>query len=200
MFYLFLERLYSFLGFFEHFFDSSLSPVVELGQQINIGISAVRPFDVPLLNTRVLLSRGATLTWAHQELLNNKDIFIPHISTVCLGSLFIFLQGFEYRVAPFSLSEGIFGTTFFVSTGFHGLHVIIGTVFMFVVLLRLLRRTRRAWHHVSFELMAWYWHFVDVVWLFLYIFVYYWNFYFLSLNKTLYFGYKNYWIVVFINF
>nr|AOW68760.1 cytochrome c oxidase subunit III [Plectus aquatilis] len=166
-----------FFGFFWSFFDSSLVPNHELGMQWGpVGVSAINPFDVPLLNTAVLLSSGVTATWAHHSLLNNKDALMPMLFTIGLGGYFTFLQWFEYSVASFTVSDSVFGTTFFVATGFHGLHVLIGTVFLIVTTIRMVKYHFNFLHHVGFEMCLWYWHFVDVVWLFLYVFVYWWAF------------------------
>ena len=94
------------------------------------------------------------------------------IITVALGVYFTILQGYEYYEASFSFAEGVYGSTFFIATGFHGLHVIVGTLFLLVCLLRHLKGEFRGSHHFGFEAAAWYWHFVDVVWLFLYLALY----------------------------
>jgi cytochrome c oxidase subunit 3 len=167
-----------FLAFFWAFFHSSLSPTVEIGSTWPpVGIIAFSPFEVPLLNTIILLSSGATITLAHYFLLlNNRSLdLMSFAGTVGLAILFTLLQAFEYFEAPFSISEGIYGSTFFMATGFHGFHVIIGTIFITVSLFRFMNYHFTASHHFGFEAAAWYWHFVDVVWLFLYICVYFWG-------------------------
>ena len=129
------------------------------------GISAINPFDVPLLNTSILLSSGATITWAHIALIENRwlESQLSISVTVVLGFYFSYLQVLEYKCAAFSLSDGIYGRTFYVTTGFHGLHVLIGTLFIAVMAYRNLYHHFRCGHHFGFEASAWYWHFVDVI-------------------------------------
>lgn len=135
-------------------------------------------WGVPALNTLILLSSGGTVTWAHWGLLanNRTQLIIGLLATVALGFSFVILQGFEYHEAytqmGLTLGSGIYGTTFFMLTGFHGLHVTIGAIMLTVMLLRSLSGHFSADHHFAFEAAAWYWHFVDVVWLGLFIFVY----------------------------
>nr|YP_010564480.1 cytochrome c oxidase subunit III [Pisidia serratifrons]UZA47096.1 cytochrome c oxidase subunit 3 [Pisidia serratifrons] len=167
-----------FFSFFWAFFHSSLSPTMEIGLNWPPkSVESFNPFQIPLLNTIILLSSGATVTWAHHSIMENKhseaiqSLFI----TVILGFYFSALQAFEYIEAPFSISDSVYGTTFFVATGFHGLHVIIGTSFLLMCLYRLWMCHFSSNHHFGFEAAAWYWHFVDVVWLFLYIFIYWWG-------------------------
>nr|APS87251.1 cytochrome c oxidase subunit 3 [Cambaroides schrenckii] len=167
-----------FFSFFWAFFHSSLSPVVEVG---NLwppkGIQPFNPFGIPLLNTTILLSSGATVTWAHHAILssNHLEALQSLMLTVGLGLYFTGLQAFEYMEASFSIADSIYGSTFFVATGFHGLHVIIGSSFLSVCLYRLYKCHFSSSHHFGFEAAAWYWHFVDVVWLFLYVFIYWWG-------------------------
>ncbi len=135
-------------------------------------------WGIPALNTLILLSSGATVTWAHWGLLANNRIQLIKglIATVALGFSFVLFQAYEYHEAysemGLTLGTGIYGSTFFMLTGFHGLHVTIGAIFLTVVLFRSLRGHFSAKHHFAFEAAAWYWHFVDVVWLGLFIFVY----------------------------
>lgn len=135
-------------------------------------------WGVPALNTLILLSSGGTVTWAHWGLLKNdrQQLIRGLIATVALGFLFVILQGFEYHEAytemGLTLGTGIYGSTFFMLTGFHGLHVTIGAIILTVVLLRSIRGHFSPENHFAFEAAAWYWHFVDVVWLGLFIFVY----------------------------
>ena len=173
-----ISEVFFFLSFFWAFFHRSLRPRVELGLNWPpAGIKAFNPLTVPLLNTNVLLSSGVTVTWAHHRLLNfdhkrRKELLE---NTVLLGIYFTMLQAYEYWEAPFSLSDSVFGSTFFIATGFHGLHVIVGTLFLAVSLVRLSSGKFRVNHHFGLEAAAWYWHFVDVVWLFLFVVVYYWR-------------------------
>lgn len=132
---------------------------------------------LPLVNTLLLLSSGVTVTWAHHAMKhNNRQHLIWGLSaTVALGVIFLICQGIEYAHAydiNLTLGSGIYGSTFFMLTGFHGMHVLLGTIILFVVLLRSMRGHFTAKNHFAFEAAAWYWHFVDVVWVFLFLFVY----------------------------
>nr|YP_010960774.1 cytochrome c oxidase subunit III [Lethasterias fusca]WNH38665.1 cytochrome c oxidase subunit III [Lethasterias fusca] len=167
-----------FFAFFWAFFHSSLAPTVELGVSWPpTGITPINPFLIPLLNTAVLLSSGVTVTWAHHSILSgNRAEAIQSLSlTVILGAYFTALQAWEYYDSPFTIADSVYGSTFFVATGFHGLHVLIGTAFLTVCLLRLSSYHFSNHHHFGFEAASWYWHFVDVVWLFLYICIYWWG-------------------------
>nr|QKN98952.1 cytochrome c oxidase subunit III [Henricia pachyderma] len=167
-----------FFAFFWAFFHSSLAPTAELGVSWPpTGINPINPFLVPLLNTAVLLSSGVTVTWAHHSILsNNRNEAIQSLLlTVLLGIYFTALQAWEYVDSPFTIADSVYGSTFFVATGFHGFHVLIGTTFLFICLGRLITFHFSARHHFGFEAAAWYWHFVDVVWLFLYICIYWWG-------------------------
>ena len=138
------------------------------------GIETVDPLQIPLLNTLVLLLSGTTVTWAHHALItgDRKGAQSGLALTIILGLVFSALQLYEYSHSTFSLTENIYSSVFFLATGFHGLHVVIGTLFLFVCLLRLLRGDFSPEKHFGFEAAAWYWHFVDVVWLFLFAFIY----------------------------
>nr|QYK19556.1 cytochrome c oxidase subunit III [Pelvicachromis pulcher] len=167
-----------FMGFFWAFYHSSLTPAHELGAHWPpTGIHPLNPFEVPLLNTAVLLASGVSVTWAHHSITagRREDAAQALALTVCLGLYFTLLQTMEYYEAPFTIADGAYGSTFFVATGFHGLHVIIGTTFLAICLLRQAYHHFTTSHHFGFEAAAWYWHFVDVVWLFLYISIYWWG-------------------------
>uniref|UniRef100_UPI0031F38044 cytochrome c oxidase subunit III n=1 Tax=Heptathela kimurai TaxID=88333 RepID=UPI0031F38044 len=167
-----------FMSFFWAFFHSSLSPTVEMGAHWPpSGIIPFNPFQIPLLNTAILLSSGVTVTWCHQSLLSNKNnmSFRSLLITYILGIYFTLLQAWEYYQASFSISDSVYGTTFFVATGFHGLHVLVGSTFLLICLLRIKSSHLSPLHHFGFEAAAWYWHFVDVVWLFLFTFIYWWG-------------------------
>uniref|UniRef100_UPI003002BB0A cytochrome c oxidase subunit III n=1 Tax=Limassolla fasciata TaxID=3019671 RepID=UPI003002BB0A len=167
-----------FLSFFWAFFHSSLSPSMEIGLKWPpMGIISFNPMNIPLLNTMILLSSGITITWAHNAIINNNhsQSMQSMILTVILGMYFSMLQLYEYIEAPFSIADSVYGATFFLATGFHGLHVIIGTIFIAISMLRILNLHFSCKHHVGFEASAWYWHFVDVVWLFLYVSIYWWG-------------------------
>lgn len=176
-----------FAAFFWRFFHSSFTPVAELGNNWPpVGIISFNPFQVPLLNTCVLLRRGATVTWAHHILLGGGRVVVPLVFTCILGVYFSFLQGAEYYIASFSIRDRVYGSVFFIATGFHGIHVLVGTIFLIICFFRLLKNQFTEWNHLGFELAIWYWHFVDVVWLFLFSCIYWWgcstNFFSLKLN------------------
>nr|APX40361.1 cytochrome c oxidase subunit 3 [Stylosomus ilicicola] len=167
-----------FASFFWGFFHSSLSPTIEIGMNWPPkGITPFNPLEIPLLNTLILLTSGLTVTWAHHSIMENnfKKSFQGLLMTIILGIYFTILQGYEYIEAPFTISDSIYGASFFMATGFHGIHVIIGTTFLSVCLMRLYMNHFSNIHHFGFEAAAWYWHFVDVVWLFLYISIYWWG-------------------------
>ena len=185
------SEVFFFLAFFWAFFHSSLHPTLELG---NVwppaGITPINPLEVPLLNTIILLSRGCSITWAHMAVIEENwiECTIRIYVTVVLGFYFTIVQAAEYIFSTFTMSDGAYGSTFFVATGFHGLHVIIGTTFIAVILYRHLFYHFNKEHHFGFEARAWYWHFVDVVWLFLFLCIYWWGFdaaYFCKLYKLL---------------
>jgi cytochrome c oxidase subunit 3 len=141
------------------------------------GVELFDPFHLPLFNTLILLTSGTTVTWAHHALLHRdkKGLVWGLAITIALGILFSFVQVLEYSEAGFSYSGNLYGATFFMSTGFHGFHVLIGTIFLIVCLVRAMRDEFTPEHHLGFEFAAWYWHFVDVVWLFLFASVYVWG-------------------------
>nr|DBA44223.1 TPA_asm: cytochrome c oxidase subunit III [Cyathermia naticoides] len=167
-----------FFAFFWAYFHSSLAPTLEIGAcWPPVGITALNPFDVPLLNTAVLLASGVTVTWAHHALMESDRTSAIQglLFTVMLGGYFSYLQAGEYYETSFSISDGAYGSIFFVATGFHGLHVMIGSMFLTVCLIRAWSYHFSSNHHFGFEAAAWYWHFVDVVWLFLYLSIYWWG-------------------------
>lgn len=167
-----------FFAFFWAFFHRSLAPTPELGcRWPPTGIEPINPFSVPLLNTAVLLASGVTVTWAHHRLIegNREATLQALLLTVLLGAYFTALQASEYVEAPFTIADSVYGSTFFVATGFHGLHVLIGSTFLAVCLARTALHHFSTGHHFGFEAAAWYWHFVDVVWIFLYLCIYWWG-------------------------
>lgn len=173
-----ISEIFFFLAFFWAFFHASLSPRIELG--INWPPKGIEPFDpmqIPLLNTLILLTSGLTVTWTHYRVLDNNyyQSLKGLLFTVLLGFSFSVLQIFEYLEAPFTIADRVYGSTFFITTGLHGLHVIIGSIFLFVCLIRLYLNHFTSIHHFGLEAAAWYWHFVDVVWLFLYVSIYWWG-------------------------
>lgn len=180
-----LSEVFFFSGFFWAFYHSSLAPTPELGGYWPpAGITPLNPIEVPLLNTSVLLASGVSITWAHHSLIEGNRIHIIQalLITILLGLYFTLLQASEYYETPFTISDGVYGSTFFIATGFHGLHVIIGSTFLIVCFLRQLNYHFTSNHHFGFEAAAWYWHFVDVVWLFLYVSIYWWGSYSFSIN------------------
>nr|YP_003934392.1 cytochrome c oxidase subunit III [Eualetes tulipa]ADI79401.1 cytochrome c oxidase subunit 3 [Eualetes tulipa] len=168
-----------FFAFFWAYFHSSLAPSVDIGCcWPPAGIVPLNPLKVPLLNTCVLLTSGLTVTWAHHSLIEgDRDGSVQGLLfTVLLGMYFTFLQAGEYYETSFTIADSVYGSTFFVATGFHGLHVLIGSVFLLVCLVRAYMYHFSTGHHFGFEAAAWYWHFVDVVWLFLYMSIYWWGY------------------------
>nr|AXS65130.1 cytochrome c oxidase subunit 3 [Cucujoidea sp. 19 KM-2017] len=172
------SEIFFFLSFFWAFFHSSLTPSVEIGLNWPPkGILTFNPIQIPLLNTLILLTSGLTVTWAHHSLMENNFNQMQQslLLTVILGIYFTILQAYEYIESSFTISDSIFGSSFFMATGFHGIHVIIGSTFLLICLIRHLKNHFSPIHHFGFESAAWYWHFVDVVWLFLYISIYWWG-------------------------
>lgn len=167
-----------FAAIFWAFFHSALTPTIELGAQWPpLGVQPINPFELPLLNTVILVSSGATITYAHHSLIKGgrKGALYGSIATIILAIVFTLFQGIEYTVSSFTISDSVFGTCFFFGTGFHGLHVIIGTIFLSVGFWRIFAYHLTDNHHLGFEAGILYWHFVDVVWLFLFIAIYYWG-------------------------
>lgn len=175
-----------FVAFFWAFFDSSIfvADMREMlrfeftkGQWPPAGMTVINPFDLPFMMTMILLLSGCTVTWAHHAILegDQKQFSLALGLTVFLGVFFLFFQGYEYAHAPFKFTDGIYASTFFMATGFHGFHVFVGTVFLLVCYLRAKKGHFTAERHFGFEAAAWYWHFVDVVWLFLFIGIYWWG-------------------------
>nr|YP_009971739.1 cytochrome c oxidase subunit III [Platisus moerosus]QNG56449.1 cytochrome c oxidase subunit III [Platisus moerosus] len=172
------SEVFFFISFFWGFFHSSLSPSIEIGMMWPPkSIIPFNPIEIPLLNTLILLSSGLTVTWAHHGFMENNynQAFQGLLFTVILGIYFTLLQGYEYMEAPFTIADAVYGSSFFMATGFHGLHVIIGSTFLLTCLIRHYYNHFSSIHHFGFEAAAWYWHFVDVVWLFLYISIYWWG-------------------------
>ncbi len=167
-----------FVAWFWAYFNASLFPTGQIGAHWPpAGIEVFNPWHLPFVNTMILLTSGTTVTWAHHALQHDdrKGLIRGLIATVVLGALFTAVQGYEYANAPFAFSGGIYGSTFFMATGFHGAHVIIGTIFLAVCLIRAANGHFKPDHHFGLEAAAWYWHFVDVVWLFLFACIYWWG-------------------------
>nr|ANT45790.1 cytochrome c oxidase subunit III [Adelphocoris lineolatus] len=172
------SEIFFFISFFWAFFHSSLSPTIEIGMiWPPKGILTFNPMQIPLLNTMILLCSGITITWAHHAMMskNFNQTEQGLIMTVSLGIYFTILQAYEYYESTFTISDSIYGSCFFMATGFHGIHVMIGTIFIMTCLIRHIKYHFSSNHHFGFEAAAWYWHFVDVVWLFLYITIYWWG-------------------------
>ncbi|MDJ0893627.1 MAG: cytochrome c oxidase subunit 3 [Alphaproteobacteria bacterium] len=170
-----------FVAFFWAFFNASLFPFADGIPGAGIwppeGVTVFNPWSLPFLNTLILLTSGVTVTWAHHALQHGdrRGTLQGLALTILLGLAFTGVQGYEYLHAPFGFSDGIYPSTFFMATGFHGFHVIIGTTFLIVCFFRAWRGHFKPDHHFGFEAAAWYWHFVDVVWLFLFCCIYWWG-------------------------
>jgi cytochrome c oxidase subunit 3 len=189
-----VSEILFFFAFFWAFFHSSISPSVFIG---NVwppnGILVLSPWSLPLLNTVILLSSGISITWAHRAIItlsekdnddniNNNDTFNIRLHsltalfiTIIYGLMFLYIQRFEYINTFFTIEDGIYATVFYSTTGLHGLHVLVGTIFLIVCFLRHIYYHFTVEHHVGLEAAIWYWHFVDVVWLFLFISIYWWG-------------------------
>jgi cytochrome c oxidase subunit 3 len=192
MFLFILSEIMLFFSFFWAFFHSSLAPTIWIGcVWPPLGIEFISPWHLPLLNTAILLSSGVSLTWSHRALVISefntelKNLpFFKNISndvinglfiTILWGLLFTFLQYIEYQNTSFSFNDSVYGSVFFILTGFHGFHVILGTTLLIVAFIRIYYHHLFSTQHVGYECSIWYWHFVDVVWIFLYFLIYIWG-------------------------
>ncbi|MCK0128813.1 cytochrome c oxidase subunit 3 [Erythrobacter sp. F6033] len=189
-----------FVGWFWSFFDFALFPaplsVTDAGTAAQAtanafltdntatggalvpeGMEVLDAFSLPLLNTLILLCSGTTVTWAHHALIHgDRDALKQGLwATIALGVLFSGIQAYEYSIAPFNFGQNTYSSAFYMATGFHGFHVLIGTIFLAVCLFRAYKGHFTPRQHFGFEAAAWYWHFVDVVWLFLFIAIYVWG-------------------------
>jgi cytochrome c oxidase subunit III len=167
-----------FVAWFWAFFNASLHPTEAMGGTWPPeGIKVFKTWDLPFLNTLILLTSGTTVTWAHHALKegNRKGLIQGLWATIILGGTFTCVQVYEYAHAAFSFKGGIYGSTFFMATGFHGFHVLVGTLFLAICLMRAYKGHFKPDQHFGFEAAAWYWHFVDVVWLFLFSCIYWWG-------------------------
>nr|YP_005087980.1 cytochrome c oxidase subunit III [Pauropus longiramus]ADT63082.1 cytochrome c oxidase subunit III [Pauropus longiramus] len=173
-----VSEILFFTSFFWAYFHSSLSPTFFIGSLWPpIPINPFDPLQIPFLNTIILLSSGLTVTWSHHSMLIS-NLFLSKLSlliTILLGVYFSLLQLFEYMEASFTLADSIYSSCFFMATSFHGFHVMIGSSFLLVMLARMLATHFSKHHHFGYEAAIWYWHFVDVVWLFLYLAIYWWG-------------------------
>lgn len=166
-----------FVAWFWAYFNAALFPANEAGIWPPEGIETLDPWHLPLINTLILLLSGTTVTWAHHAIQNNdrKGLVNGLICTVLLGACFTAVQVYEYGHATFAFAGDIYSATFYMTTGFHGFHVLVGTVFLAVCLYRAMKGHFKPDHHFGLEAAAWYWHFVDVVWLFLFVCIYVWG-------------------------
>jgi cytochrome c oxidase subunit III len=167
-----------FVAFFWAYFDAAIGPMESIGSVWPPkGLVTFNPYELPLVNTVILLLSGTTVTWAHHLIVesDNKGAIQKTGITVLLGMLFTCCQAFEYMHAPFSFGDNVYTSAFFLATGFHGFHVIVGTIFLAVCFQRLRHNHFTKDDHFGFEAAAWYWHFVDVVWLFLFFAIYIWG-------------------------
>lgn len=170
-----ISEILFFAAFFSSYFYASHAPGEVMGSVWPPkDIKPFDPFHLPYLNTLILLLSGTTVTWAHHEIVagNNKEALKGLLMTVALGLLFTCVQAYEYMHAPFGMKDGVYGSNFYMATGFHGAHVIIGTAFLAVCAYRTWKNDFTPKAHIGFEAAAWYWHFVDVVWLFLFVSIY----------------------------
>jgi len=166
-----------FFRVFWFFFDMVLIPIVDLGCDWGLKrIILINPFGLPFFNTLLLLRRAFFLTWSHNRFLSLKNNILTLYLTIFLGVVFLSVQVVEYKRRFFSFSDRGLGTIFFMSTGFHGFHVFLGLNFLLFCLFLFVKKNFNFFHHLSFEISIIYWHFVDLVWLFLYIFVYWWSY------------------------
>jgi heme/copper-type cytochrome/quinol oxidase subunit 3 len=167
-----------FVSFFWAFFHSSLAPTVEIGAMWPPrGIEVLDPWHIPFVNTLLLLTSGVTVTWAHHAILAGakKQAVVSLVFTLILGATFTGFQVLEYLEAPFAINSSVYGSTFYIATAFHGLHVLIGSIMLAVCLVRVSKDHFNKFHHLGFESAAMYWHFVDVIWIFLFITIYWWG-------------------------
>nr|YP_009029819.1 cytochrome c oxidase subunit III [Botrylloides leachii]CCO25713.1 cytochrome c oxidase subunit III [Botrylloides leachii]CDM98941.1 cytochrome c oxidase subunit III [Botrylloides leachii] len=173
-----VSEVFFFFGFFWTLFHSSLVPVLEVGGVWPpYYLTVLDPLGVPLLNTVVLLCSGVTVTYSHHSVIgyNYDGAILGLVFTLGLGSFFTGLQGMEYFESSFNISDSVYGSVFFMATGFHGFHVIVGSIFLGVNLFRMMSGQTAGFQHVGYECAIWYWHFVDVVWIFLYVSLYWWG-------------------------
>jgi cytochrome c oxidase subunit 3 len=173
-----VSEIMFFFAFFWAFFHSSLAPVYNIGGVWPPkSVVVMDTYTIPLTNTVLLLSSGATVTWSHHAIVLNakRQTLIALLFTLILAILFTYFQGLEYVSAPFNISDSVYGSCFYMATGFHGFHVFVGTVALTVSFVRIVLNHGTNTHHFGFESAIWYWHFVDVVWLFLFINIYWWG-------------------------
>jgi len=170
-----VSEIFFFIRFFWTYFHFIFSPDIFLGSNWPyFGIVSVNFINLPLLNSILLIRSGCTVTFRHYKILRNNlnyskfSLFVSFL----LGTFFLICQLFEYLTSLFRFSDGCFGSIFFIATGFHGIHVLIGSIFLFIIFFRLNKNHFSYFHLIGFEFSIWYWHFVDVVWLYLYMIIY----------------------------
>nr|ALO64513.1 cytochrome c oxidase subunit III [Andrena cineraria] len=174
-----ISELMFFVAFFWTYFHSSIAPSIEIGMTWPpSSIKQINPYNIPLLNSIILVSSGITITWTHYSLLteNMKETKLSFTLTIMLGIYFTLMQIIEYLETTFCFNDSVYGSIFFMTTGFHGSHVNIGLIFLMTCFMRLSMNHLSKMHHLHFETASWYWHFVDIIWLFLYITIYWWNY------------------------
>nr|UZT67581.1 cytochrome c oxidase subunit 3 [Tessmannella kiplingi] len=174
-----VSELFFFISFFWSYFHSALSPTIELGSMWPPkNIQQFNPYKIPLLNTIILLSSGVSVTFCHYSILNNnmKNSLISLFMTIFLGMIFMGIQMFEYNHSLFCINDSVYGSMFFMTTGFHGFHVFIGTIFLMIGFIRLWYNHLSKDHHYGFEAASWYWHFVDIIWIIVFSMIYWWNY------------------------
>ncbi|MDG1995083.1 MAG: cytochrome c oxidase subunit 3 [Emcibacteraceae bacterium] len=175
MFLFIISEVMFFVAWFWAFFNASIFPTEAIGfVWPPEGVETFDPWHLPLVNTLILLLSGCTVTWAHHSLVEGDRAMFKQmlLFTVLLGAFFTCVQAYEYMHATFGFADGIYSSTFYMATGFHGFHVLIGTIFLLVCLFRGVKGHFKPDHHFGFEAAAWYWHFVDVVWLVLFFCIY----------------------------
>ena len=178
-----MSEVMFFVAWFWSFFKNAMYPMGPMSPAVDgvwppVGIETFDPWHLPLINTLILLCSGCFATWAHHALAHDNDrkgLVWGLVGAIVLGAIFTVFQVYEYGHAAFSFRDNVYGANFFMATGFHGFHVVVGTIFLAVCLLRALKGHFTQERHVGFEAAAWYWHFVDVVWLFLFAAVYIWG-------------------------
>lgn len=174
-----VSEIFLFFSLFWAYFHNGLSPSPELGSVWPpVGIQGINPWHVPMLNTILLLASGASITWSHHAMISGlrRESLLGIIITILLAIAFTLFQVYEYIECPFTIADSVYGSSFFMITGFHGFHVVIGTLFIIICLLRLIVHHFTKFHHNGFEYSILYWHFVDYVWLFVFMFLYVWAF------------------------
>jgi len=173
-----ISEIMFFVSFFWSFFHASFNPSIFIGGVWPpVFLTILNPWSIPLINTILLLSSGFTITFAHHAIvIGYKDYALIALgTTILLAIIFTYIQYIEYVNSPFSIYSSVYGSNFFMLTGFHGFHVLIGTIFLTICLVRLFYNHFTREHHFGFEAAAWYWHFVDVVWLLLFLTIYWWG-------------------------